>query len=266
MRIGVERNAARFEQRGLDRQRAGLLERLRHFAGRGLARLDIGLVERIDAERCSGHGGRNLEAEKFLREKLWRTDGDAHHGMSATCQRINELVLRRIQMRGVAQIHEQPMRVVGGRLAERLIGDGNHTLSVFARRFGQQLLRPGAERADRWRGDDGELVVPGNGKNADCQAERDAVIFRGRYLGTAAPRHRAGRFEKDARIVTRGRKRHHAEMREHGIASADIGDAAEDATEAFRLGRFLQLRSGIGDGNKLARGRGARVADALAKK
>ena len=170
-------------------------------------------------------------------------------------------------MRGVAQIHEQPMRVVGGRLAERLIGDGNHTLSVFARRFGQQLLRPGAERADRWRGDDRELVVPGNGKNADCQAERDdAVIFRGRYLGTAAPRRRAGRFEKDARIVTRGRKRHHAEMREHGIASADIGDAAEDAREAFRLGRFLQLRSGIGDGNKLARGRGAEGRRRLAKK
>ena len=170
-------------------------------------------------------------------------------------------------MRGVAQIHEQPMRVVGGRLAERLIGDGNHTLSVFARRFGQQLLRPGAERADRWRGDDGELVVPGNGKNADCQAERDdAVIFRGRYLGTAAPRRRAGRFEKEARIVTRGRKRHHAEMREHGIASADIGDAAEDATEAFRLGRFLQLRSGIGDGNKLARGRGAEGRRRLGQK
>jgi hypothetical protein len=55
-------------------------------------------------------------------------------------------------------------------------------------------------------------------------------------------------------------------MREHGIASADIGDAAEDATEAFRLGRFLQLRSGIGDGNKLARGRGAEGRRRLAKK
>ena len=110
----------------------GLLERLRHFAGRDLARLDIGLVERIDAKHYSGHGGRDLEAEKFLREKLWRTDSDAHHGMPVTRQRINELVLRRIRMRGVAQIHEQPMRVVGGRLAERLIGDGNHTLYVFA--------------------------------------------------------------------------------------------------------------------------------------
>jgi hypothetical protein len=37
------------------------------------------------------------------------------------------------------------MHVIDGRIADRLVGDRDHTLAVLAGRLGQQLLGPGAE-------------------------------------------------------------------------------------------------------------------------
>src|SRR5205823_1302935 len=44
--------------------------------------------------------------------------------------------------------------------------------------------------------------------------------------------------------------RNHAEIGKRGIASADAGDAVTNVTEAVGLGGFLQLRTGICDGDE----------------
>lgn len=158
------------------------------------------------------------------------------------------------------------MRVVAGNVAKRFVGDGDHTVSIFAGRFRYQLFDPGAERGNRWRGDDGKLIAPADGKNTDRQAERNAGILRWRYLGAASPRHDGGRFEKGAHVVTGRRERYQAEFGKHGIASADTGNAKENATEAFFLGGLLQSRAWIGDGDEVPAGRAAHGGGRAGKK
>ncbi len=47
------------------------------------------------------------------------------------------------------------------------------------------------------------------------------------------------------------RGRHHAEVRERRVTTADARHAKEDVTEAVRLGEFLKLGSRVGDGDEL---------------
>ena len=75
-------------------ERAGLLVRVGQLARRDLARLDVGLVERIDADHRAGDGGRDLEAEEFLREMSAAREADAHHRLAGALERVDRLVLR----------------------------------------------------------------------------------------------------------------------------------------------------------------------------
>jgi hypothetical protein len=112
------------------------------------------------------------------------------------------------------------------------------------------LLDPGAERNNRRRGDQRELVAPAAGENADGQAERDTGIIRRRCLRTACSRHYAGGLQKGARVLAHCHERHQAKFGKHRVTAADARNAKKDAAKAFRLGGLLQLRRRIGDGDE----------------
>ena len=49
------------------------------------------------------------------------------------------------------------------------------------------------------------------------------------------------------------RGRHHAEIRQHGVAAADRRVAVEDVAEVVALGDLLHVRAGVGDGDEMLR-------------
>ena len=72
--------------------------------------------------------------------------------------------------------------------------------------------------------------------------------------------------EKRARVVTRRRERHHAEIGKHGIASADAGNAEKDAAKTFLLRGLLQAGARIGDGDEVPGGGAAEGSRRLGEK
>ncbi len=84
------------------------------------------------------------------------------------------------------------MRGVG----QRLVIDRNDAVALLARALRQQLLQPRADVVDAGRGDDGDLVAPGRGADAQHGAELDAGILQRRRPGGTGPHHQRGRCQE----------------------------------------------------------------------
>ena len=254
VRVGVEIGLVGRHHRLLRRQRAGLLERGRQFAGLDLGGFHIGLVERIDAEHRARDGGRHLEPEKFLADVVDRFHHDANDRMPGRLQRLEPVVMRGVVFAFGADIDEEAVVAVKRGIAERFAVDRDQALAVLAGGFGDQLFGPGAEIGDLLRRGDRHLVAAFEAGEPHRQPELHAGVFVRRHVGAAGAHHRERVRDQAANVDTGGRRRHQAERRQHGVASADRGIAVEDAGKAL-LGRdLLQRRAGIGDGDEAMAG------------
>ena len=146
------------------------------------------------------------------------------------------------------QIGEEPVFAIAFGCGERLIGQRDQPAPVLARALRQKLLQPGAEIGDPRRGNDRNFVAAETrGRNTHGDAELHAGILRRRHVRAAGSLHRPHRFEQAFDVKTHRRRRHQAELRQHGVAPADRGYAVENMSKAKLFGASLQRRSGIGD-------------------
>ena len=150
-------------------------------------------------------------------------DGDAHHGMPRALQCVDGGVLRRIGLRIQPHIDEEPILIVDGGGAERLAIDGDQTLPLFARGFGDQLLEPCAKVRDAGRGNERDLVTADASKRAQDRAQDDRWILLGGDTCRTGVHHQFRAVEQPSDIDTHQRCRDHAEIRERRIAAADAG-------------------------------------------
>ena len=236
-RIGIEGQAVLAEHRRLLGQAMRLLVFVGQRARLVLARLDIRLIERVDADDRAGHGGGDLPAEEFLADMPDILDADARDRMAGLLQRLHRLALRRIDLPVQLQIGEESVVAVAIRRGERLAGERDQSTALLAGTFRQKLLQPGAEIGDYGRGDDRHLVA----SEARCSdthgdAELHARIFRTaghrgrRTVALAASSQQAFDVQADRSGWDQ------AELRQHGVTSANRGHAMKDAGE-------LQLRA-----------------------
>ena len=147
-RIGVEGEAVALQDGGFGGALAALLVGLGESAGLDLAGLDVGLIEGIDADDGAGHGDGDLPAEELLEQHLSIGQGDADHRLAGLLEVAGRLVAGDVILAVQAQIGEQAIGAVHGRMAERFGVDGNEALALLAGGFGQELFEPGADIAD----------------------------------------------------------------------------------------------------------------------
>ena len=222
--VGIEIGLGGGHDRLLRRQRTGFLERAGQLAGLDLGGFDVGLVERVDAEHRARHRGRHLEPEKFLADMVDRLHDDAHHGMPGRFQRGELFVMRGVVLAFGADVDEEAIVAVQRRIAQRFAVDRDQALAFLAGGFRDQLFGPGAEIGDLRRRRDRHLVAAFETGEAHGEAKLHAGIFVRRHVGAAGAHHRKRMRDQAANIDAGGRRRHQAERRQHGVASADRRD------------------------------------------
>ena len=104
-----------------------------------------------------------------------------------------------------AEAHEDPVVAVDVRLAEGLAVDRDDADAGLARRLGDELLEPGAERRQVWLDDEGELVAPRAGERGHGRAEDEGrVVVR---VGARPVGHEARVLEEGCEVEARQRRR-----------------------------------------------------------
>jgi hypothetical protein len=78
-------------------------------------------------------------------------------------------------------------------------------------------------------------------------------LLHGNVLATSS-HHFRGAFQKLPGVESHHRRRHHAEIGEHGIATADRRQAVKNVPEVIRFGDLLHLGAGISNGDEMAPG------------
>src|SRR6185437_6504023 len=194
-------------------------------------------------------------AEKFPADVPDVLHADFRNRMAGPLQRLHGLALRRIGLPIQLQIGEEPVAAVAFGHGERLAGERDQPASLLACAFREELLQPRAEIGDPWRGDDRHLVASEAGcRDTHGDAELHAWIFRRWDIGAAGPLHRPRRLEQASHVKAQGRSRHQAELRQHGVASADRWRAIKDTSKLELARSPFQRGTGIGHRNELLAG------------
>ena len=231
-------------------QLAARLVLLEQALGVVLRLLHVRLVEGVDAEERAGDRGGEFPREEDLAEVLGVVQDEIDDGMAGVGQLLQ---LGDVVGAAQADADEDAVLAVVGRFQQRLAGDWEDALPLLAGRLGDELLDPEAERVQRRRRDEGELVAAVQGHGGEDRAEhRRRVLLRRGKLRHVARMH--GAVEQRVHVDARERRRHHAEVRQRGVAAADIRHVDEDLMEPVALRVFDQLRAGIGDGDEALAG------------
>src|SRR5215470_433690 len=106
-----------------------------------------------------------------------RFQDDAHHGMAGFFKGCELLFMRAVILAFGTEIDEETVIAVDRDVAERLAVDWNEPLALFAGRFCNQLLGPGAEIRNLPRGQDSDLVAALQARKAHRKPELHAGIF-----------------------------------------------------------------------------------------
>ncbi len=154
---------------------------------------------------------------------------------------------------GQGQEHEIAVVTVGVGPGDRLADDRNDPLAGLAGALGDELLDPIAEGGQPRRGQDGELVAPGDRGLADGCPKRETGV-RGRVSSAACVRHGPGASQQPRKVDAVQRGRNEAEDRQRGVAAADVGWCLDDGAKLLRLRQVHQGRARIGDGDEVERG------------
>ena len=97
-------------------------------------------------------------------------------------------------------IDKDAVGAVNRRRTERLAVERHDAAAEFSGRFGKQLLEPGAERGDRGRSNDRQLVAAMLRRGAEDRAEDDPRVLNGRRARGARAHHLGRSFEQGARV------------------------------------------------------------------
>ncbi len=115
---------------------------------------------------------------------------NAHHGMAGSFQRGQFFLMRGVAFAFGADIDEEAIVAVDGRIAQRFAVDRNQALALLAGRFRNQLLGPRAEIGDLFRRQNGHLVATFETGEPHGEAELHARIFVRRHIRSAGAHHR----------------------------------------------------------------------------
>ena len=122
-----------------------------------------------------------------------------------------------------AQVHEQLIRAVNVRLAQRLAGDGHDASTVLPGAFGDELLDPQTERVELRRRNQRDLVPSRPRAGAHHETKRYCRIRECRNpVGLGCRKHRQRPADDFSDVLSHQRGRHQAEEGQRGIASADV--------------------------------------------
>ena len=163
-----------------------------------------------------------------------------HDGVAGVGQRA-----QRRGVRVVAQRHEQAVVAVGLGPGERLAHDGHHARAVLARRLGQQLLEPEAERGLPVGRHDRQLVAAGAHPGRHGRGQPGPGVGGGR--GAQPVGHPGRRVEQIGDVGPRQQRRDDAEVRQGRVAAADVGPVLEGGGEPAVGRQRGQVAAGIGD-------------------
>ena len=232
------------------RHLAGRLVLLEKFLRVVFRFLNVRLIEGIDAEKSARDCGGEFPCEKDLAEvEGIREDliDDGMAGIGKFFETAN--VIRSAQPHG----DEQAILAVIANVEQWLARDGQDAFAFLAGALRDELLDPQPERVERPRRDERELVASRLRHRSDHRAELRRRIFfdRGDLRDVRGV---IGAIEKRDDVDAAQRRRHHAEIRERGVAAADVGHVDEDLAELVALRVALQLRVGVGDRDEVLAG------------
>ena len=176
--------------------------------------------------------------------------GDADHRMTGALKRVDGGILRGIGRRFQAKVGKYTIVAVHLGRAQAFPVDGDESLADLAGGFGQQLLQPGPQIRDTGRRDDGDLVAAVFPGHSQHNAEHHSGILFHRNCGPAGIHHFFRCVEEFGKVHAHDGGRHHAEIRQCRITSADAGESEEDAPELVAFGHLLHVRLRIGDGDE----------------
>src|SRR4029453_14800125 len=117
---------------------------------------------------------------------------DAHARLAGRLERGHRLVLPSVGPRVETNVDEVAVVTVYRRPSRRLTVHRDQALAPLARRFGEELLEPDAERADAGRCHQRDLVAPASRENAQENPEEGARILRDANRRAASIGHRGG--------------------------------------------------------------------------
>src|SRR5262249_29980191 len=122
---------------------------------------------------------------------------------------------------------------------------------LLACAFRQQLLQPSAQVANSGRSDQCDFVAADICQRSQDRPQNHARVFSRRNSSRARVDHLFRAVKEAIDIQSHDRARHHAEIGQRGIAPADAGHAEEYVAETILLRDLLQLRTRVGNGDKL---------------
>ena len=212
-----------------------------------LRQLHVWLVERIDPEHPGGRRRRDLPAQELAAEVVRVDEAERDHGVPRARQRPDGAVVAWSE----TEVDEDAILPVGRRTPERLAVDGDDPGALLARRLGDQLLHPGAERCHPLGRDERELVPPGPGERAEHGAEMQARVLTGGDRRPAGEPHAPGAVEKAGEVDAEEGGRHQPDVGQRRVAAADVGRVQEDSPEPPLAGLLLQRGAGVRDGHEV---------------
>ena len=206
----------------------------------------VRLIERIDAEELARHRRRELPAE-HLRAEVARVFDFEGGG------RVARLHKGRDRLGGLpacppADAREEAVLAVHLRRPRRLSLDRQNALPVLPSAFGDQLLDPHAEAADRVSDEEGHLVPARERRGSDRGAKAQAGVlgpFPSAHFG-----HARGSSQHLGDIGSGEGGGNEAEVGKRGVAAADLRVPGKDAPDPAPRGLLLQGRPRVRDDNE----------------
>ena len=126
--------------------------------------------------------------------------------------------------------------------------------AVLAGALRDELLHPGAERAQAGLGDDRELVAAGERRLAQHGAEPQGGVLARRDVGAAGHGDGAHAVEQPLEVDADQRRRHDAEEAERRVAAADVRRVHEDGAEVLVERLLLERGALVGDRHEVVPG------------
>ena len=198
------------------------------FLGEVLCLLHVRLVEDVDAENGTGDRDRVLPAEELRSDRQRIPELERHDRMARLGERGQGA---RLVVTGERQPDKEAIVAVDLRDAERLVGDRNQALALFARALRDQLLGPDAEALDRGRCDDRDLVAPDLRRLGEDRSQPGPGVLPGRDGWGARLHHGRRPVEQARNIDAAERRRYETEVREGRVAAADVRRVEKGSAE-----------------------------------
>ena len=167
---------------------------------------------------------------------------NSHYRLARRRQRIRVCVGLSGVITRQPRVHKQPIIAHSARIAHRLARHRHNALALFARAFGEQLLSPQAEPAQRRRSDDTQLIPPRRRQRPHSRAQLRPRIIPRSHIRAASPAHSAHAIQQRPHIYPRQRRRRQPKQRLHRISPANIRRIDERPPKPVSVSQRLQRR------------------------